>query len=109
MTGRHLPRWTSVTTSSARFRRYPADPRETWPLRLPPAADGEQTGSVQGVDDTLHVLANVESWARLAAVFDEARVPLEVGDVDVMRQAAKLDRELLDVLIRWIRTANPPA
>ncbi|KRB66418.1 hypothetical protein ASE03_30825 [Kitasatospora sp. Root187] len=98
-----------MTTSSARLRRSPADPRETWSLRLPPTADGEQIGGKQGADDTLHVLANVESWARLAAVFDEARVPMEVGDVDVMRQAAKLDQELLNVLIRWIRTANPPA
>ncbi|WP_035803372.1 hypothetical protein [Kitasatospora mediocidica] len=99
-------------------RRPLPDPRENWSLRLPrpqsppaPAsarrteAAPARTGAALALD-TLHVPLHVDSWAALATALDDADVPLQLGDVDVLRQAAKLSPELVRALARWIRTAN---
>ena len=83
----------------------PIDPREHWSLRLPYAASPAPAPSL----DTLHVPLHVDSWAALATALDDADVPLQLGDVDVLRQAAKLSPDLVHTLVRWIRTANGPS
>ncbi|MDH6135684.1 hypothetical protein P3T37_005101 [Kitasatospora sp. MAA4] len=80
----------------------PTDPREHWCLRLPYAATPRAGATL----DTLHVPLHVDSWAALATALDDADVPLQLGDVDVLRQAAKLSPDLVHALVRWIRTAN---
>ncbi|WP_370219550.1 hypothetical protein [Kitasatospora sp. GAS1066B] len=95
------------------------DPRERWPLRLPPPTQPQPqpspsphpspstSPSPPAQTDTLLVDANAIRWAELAAVLADADVPLEVGDVAALRRLSKLDSELVAVVIRWIRTARP--
>ncbi|WP_371494047.1 hypothetical protein OG871_03055 [Kitasatospora sp. NBC_00374] len=91
---------------------FPADPRTAWayPPLPGPRPDGLRaaTAPPPSAQDTLAGPEAAGRWADLVRVLDAARVPLALGDTDALRQAAKIDPELLDTLLRWIRTANAP-
>ncbi|MFJ1709282.1 hypothetical protein [Kitasatospora sp. NPDC088346] len=103
----------------------PADPRAAWaypPLPGPartgprpqpgpwprPDRPGAAGAPPPAAQDTLAGPDAAGRWADLVRALDAARVPLAVGDTDALRRAAKIDPELLDTLLRWIRTANAP-
>ncbi len=87
----------------------PLDPHP--PVRPPGGAHppgAADTTAPAPAQDTLQVIANADRWAQLTHALAEARVPLAVGDVDAMRQLAKLEQPVLDALTRWISTAGDP-
>ena len=92
----------------------PPDPRVAWarrdpppPLHRPPALHTPAGPPAEAaMPDTLQVPVNADNWMLLADTLAHARVDLAVGDVEALRRTAKLDQDVVDALVRWIRTAN---
>ncbi|MGF1428533.1 hypothetical protein [Kitasatospora sp. LaBMicrA B282] len=94
------------------------DPRQAWrlplltgqrgpapePARRPAAEPIRRPATGEG--DTLAVDLHAGNWALLASALAAAAVPLAVGDVAMLRRAAKLDPDLVAALARWIDPAG---